>query len=363
MIISDYIHDQQEKCHYQFSQYYYLLTKQHASRSPSIHHSHKTRSSPTTMFYDFRNITSSTNMWTFNSIATDTGIPIPPSPLPNQVVGRIYISNILTASFFLKGIAPAFYESASVAATPKITHVLSLVSDKTWHESLVRREVKSAIVHKKIVVPDKVDANLMEWFPGGYIPLLDLPVADPLIVSPPQPIEVIYIITDMSPHCSEICKFIHTALSTTPTSQILVHCHAGISRSAAAIASYLIYAHHMTFRETLNKLRAARPEVNPNLGFRMQLRLWRELECDLLDKEGKEKWENEREVWKLKVGKSDQKADLTALREYKRPVRVRAGVGKGTASSSGVGGGDGDEMNGGKTEDETWSGEVVALST
>lgn len=94
----------------------------------------------------------------------------------------------------------------------------------------------------------------------------------------------------------------------------------------------------------------------------MQLRLWRELDCDLLAKEGKEKWEYEREVWKLKVGKNDQKADLRALREYKRPVRLRRGVGRESASSSGVSGGDGDEMKGGKREDETWSGDVVALS-
>lgn len=127
-------------------------------------------SHPKTMFFDFLCLSNPSNTWTFNSIASiqDGSVSIPPSPLPNKVIDRVYISNILTASFFLKGIAPAFYKSASTKPVPKITHVLSLVSEKPWHEGLIRKEPKSVIVHKKILVPDRRDANLMDWFPGMY---------------------------------------------------------------------------------------------------------------------------------------------------------------------------------------------------
>ncbi len=60
----------------------------------------------------------------------------------------------------------------------------------------------------------------------------------------------------------------HEFINQAPT---LVHCYAGISRSASLVISYLMKYLNMTFREALTHCRKSRPQVNPNNGFRAQL--------------------------------------------------------------------------------------------
>lgn len=51
----------------------------------------------------------------------------------------------------------------------------------------------------------------------------------------------------------------------------LVHCYAGISRSATIVISYLMKKHNMSFEEALSHCKKVRPIVNPNQGFIQQL--------------------------------------------------------------------------------------------
>jgi Dual specificity phosphatase, catalytic domain len=53
----------------------------------------------------------------------------------------------------------------------------------------------------------------------------------------------------------------------------LVHCAQGVSRSAALIAAYLLYSREArTLEEAMARIRAVRPEAEPNLGFVAGLR-------------------------------------------------------------------------------------------
>uniref|UniRef100_A0A0K0DLM5 TYR_PHOSPHATASE_2 domain-containing protein n=1 Tax=Angiostrongylus cantonensis TaxID=6313 RepID=A0A0K0DLM5_ANGCA len=54
-------------------------------------------------------------------------------------------------------------------------------------------------------------------------------------------------------------------------SAVLVHCLAGVSRSATVVAAYLITACDLSFSSALKFIAKKRPVVNPNFGFRMQL--------------------------------------------------------------------------------------------
>lgn len=54
--------------------------------------------------------------------------------------------------------------------------------------------------------------------------------------------------------------------------RVLVHCQAGVSRSATIVCSYLIQRHCWTLDEALDHLRRARPIVLPNSGFLQELR-------------------------------------------------------------------------------------------
>ncbi|XP_005101100.1 dual specificity protein phosphatase 19 [Aplysia californica] len=52
---------------------------------------------------------------------------------------------------------------------------------------------------------------------------------------------------------------------------VLVHCNAGISRSAAIVMAYLITKNKMSVNESFSYLRSKRPPTCPNPGFLIQL--------------------------------------------------------------------------------------------
>jgi atypical dual specificity phosphatase/dual specificity phosphatase 12 len=51
----------------------------------------------------------------------------------------------------------------------------------------------------------------------------------------------------------------------------LVHCYAGISRSASIIISYLMKKYNWSYEKAYNYVKNKRPIINPNRGFKKQL--------------------------------------------------------------------------------------------
>ena len=71
----------------------------------------------------------------------------------------------------------------------------------------------------------------------------------------------------------ECCEFIQDTF-TKEKGVILVHCNAGISRSASVVIAYIIKFYAMTLEEGLNFVKKRRPFVKPNGGFMKQLNLY-----------------------------------------------------------------------------------------
>ena len=62
----------------------------------------------------------------------------------------------------------------------------------------------------------------------------------------------------------------------------LVHCAAGVSRSVSIVLAYLVIKRNMSLADSIAMVRAARPIMNPNLGFLRQLITrprWRAVLC------------------------------------------------------------------------------------
>ncbi|KAG8194825.1 hypothetical protein JTE90_017264 [Oedothorax gibbosus] len=75
---------------------------------------------------------------------------------------------------------------------------------------------------------------------------------------------------NLSRHFSRCNDFIHRARSTG--GNVLVHCLAGVSRSATIAAAYVMCATNLTLGDALKVVKGARSIANPNYGFHAQLK-------------------------------------------------------------------------------------------
>ncbi len=80
----------------------------------------------------------------------------------------------------------------------------------------------------------------------------------------------VYISLDDAPH-EKISDHFHTAHEFIYKAPTLVHCYAGISRSATLVISYLMKHKGMSLNAAIQHCRKVRPIVNPNHGFIDQL--------------------------------------------------------------------------------------------
>lgn len=71
------------------------------------------------------------------------------------------------------------------------------------------------------------------------------------------------------PHLPDAINFIKTALGKG--GHVLVHCYAGVSRSASTIIAYLMVERNMSFVNAATFVRKKRPIIFPNIGFQRQL--------------------------------------------------------------------------------------------
>jgi predicted protein tyrosine phosphatase len=74
---------------------------------------------------------------------------------------------------------------------------------------------------------------------------------------------------DIGRHLQPCHEFIMWAIRENR--QVLVHCRAGISRSASVVVAHLMLRYGMTPDEAIDAVKHARSCVNPNSGFRAQL--------------------------------------------------------------------------------------------
>lgn len=81
--------------------------------------------------------------------------------------------------------------------------------------------------------------------------------------------------TDLHKYLGDCINFIENALNSKEN--ILVHCNAGVSRSASIVIAYLILKSSLSFESALALVKAARPCIRPNDGFMIQLRNLRKL--------------------------------------------------------------------------------------
>ena len=63
--------------------------------------------------------------------------------------------------------------------------------------------------------------------------------------------------------------------------QVLVHCQAGVSRSAAVVLAYMCASMGLSAEESLEVLKITSPQACPNVGFMRQVHLFETMGCEL----------------------------------------------------------------------------------
>ena len=59
-------------------------------------------------------------------------------------------------------------------------------------------------------------------------------------------------------------NFIYNNLKTT---NVLVHCYAGVSRSASLVLAFLMKHHKLSLKDAFRKVKSVRTQIDPNEGF------------------------------------------------------------------------------------------------
>ena len=76
-------------------------------------------------------------------------------------------------------------------------------------------------------------------------------------------------------HFDKVHQFIQEALNTEGN-KLLIHCRAGVSRSATMIISYLIKIQKLNLKDALNLVKSKRSKIQPNDGFMQQLKMYQQ---------------------------------------------------------------------------------------
>ncbi|RKP19611.1 phosphatases II, partial [Rozella allomycis CSF55] len=76
----------------------------------------------------------------------------------------------------------------------------------------------------------------------------------------------------------EITEKMHSVLANTKN-RLVVHCSAGISRSATIVIAYLMRYKTMKFDEAFEVLKRTHVVAHPNRGFTLQLKIYESLSC------------------------------------------------------------------------------------
>ncbi|KAJ7598098.1 protein-tyrosine phosphatase-like protein [Mycena floridula] len=141
---------------------------------------------------------------------------------------RSNISAVIPNRLFLGNITAA--RSSRSLAEHRITHILSVCADEIAAEGF-----NSGISLLRISVEDVDYADLLIHLPSAV-------------------------------------QFIDQAMKSGGV--VLVHCLHGISRSAAVIAAYVMWARRMNATQALDFVRSIRDTIWPNAGFQEQLVLY-----------------------------------------------------------------------------------------
>jgi len=179
-----------------------------------------------------------------------TGYILLPTEPYNEVYPGIYLGDETTAL------------STHILRQIGITHVLNAASVETFMPNgwqSIRDETRDRNANDRWT--GQVRTSAAYYSRAGILHFLGIPASDTIYYN-------------MAVSFQKAADFIEQALASK-AGRVLVHCQAGISRSATLVIAYLMIKRNFTVRQALHTV-SSRRKIYPNQGFLQQL-------CDLED--------------------------------------------------------------------------------
>ena len=191
----------------------------------------------------------------------------------SEIIPRLYLSDALTARW------------GDTLDRLGVTHIVCVLEEPVNYPR-TKQDIK--ILH--IPLPDDPRADLLSYLPSvtefmtEALGTMDIANVDADEV---RELNEVTNVLEESPSNSSpsnsFSPFKTLARSLSPTSEeratkkknvVLVHCLAGMSRSASCVIAYLLATTSMNTAEAMAYVKARRPIIMPNYGFEHQLRQW-----------------------------------------------------------------------------------------
>ncbi|XP_024032122.1 dual specificity protein phosphatase 12 [Morus notabilis] len=188
--------------------------------------------------------------------------------MPYLVRENLFIGNIGDAAEVLQN------------GSSEITHILSMLSSASisifseWRSGLIipAKEIKKVYVGAASE-DDSVDLSSSALSPGKLLYSLEYAGKEFKLVRMAVPMRDMES-ENLLDHLDVCLNFID---KSRKEGSVLVHCFAGVSRSAAIITAYLMRTEHLSQEDALESLRQSCEFVCPNDGFLDQLKMFEEM--------------------------------------------------------------------------------------
>lgn len=76
---------------------------------------------------------------------------------------------------------------------------------------------------------------------------------------------------NITDYFDQALAFIHSSIGNSCSNRILIHCEAGISRSATIVIAYLMQYHHQSLKDAYEFVKQRKNNIDPNMNFMQQL--------------------------------------------------------------------------------------------
>ena len=177
------------------------------------------------------------------------------------IPNRLYLSDAMTARW------------GDTLDRLGVTHVVCVMEEPVTYPR-TKQDLK--ILH--IPISDDVTSNLLAYFENATEFISDAlgPVDLPNInKSEMAAVEEVKSVLEGRAHHPFPSPDEETSRQLSPPKNVvLVHCLAGMSRSATIVCAYLLATTSMNTQETISFVRSKRSIIQPNYGFEKQLRVW-----------------------------------------------------------------------------------------